>query len=328
MQGCSWYAHSPRLQRFLLYGAYALIFIVTTLQHSYTHKCLLDEPELDVRLATYGKLEQNKERLPAGTYIFTDLDRLPLPSLQSAAQRYRDLRDKGFQVFNDPARAMKRFGLLRALNRAGINDFDAYSVESMDRPKRWPVFLRLEGDHHHPLSGLLNSPEELDNAIQAAIGSGVPRSALVVIEYAAEPVSEGLFRKLSVFRVGDRMLGYTCVHDDQWIVKYGKKGIATPEMYEEEYRFTADNPFGPQLRKVFDLAGIEYGRADFGLVGVKPHIYEINTNPNMKLTDPAAVNRRRNDSTELFRVNYIAAMKAIDTASTAPRARARAAAAP
>ena len=97
-------------------------------------------------------------------------------------------------------------------------------------------------------------------------------------------------------------------------------------MYEEEYRFVADNPFGPELRKVFDLAGIEYGRADFGLVGGRPQIYEINTNPNMKLTDPAAVNRRRNDSTELFRVNYIAAMQAIDTASAAPRARARSAA--
>ena len=323
MQGSSWYAHSPRLQRFLLYGAYALIFIVTTLQHSYTHKCLLEEPELDVRLASYGKLERNKERLPAGTYIFTDLDRLPLPSLQAAAERYRELRDKGFRVLNDPAQAMKRFGLLRALNRAGINDFDAYSVESLDRPKRWPVFLRLEGDHQRPLSGLLNTPEELDEALQSAVDAGVPRSALIIIEYAAEPVATGLFRKLSVFRVGDQMLGYTCVHDDQWIVKYGKKGIATPEMYEEEYRFVADNPFGPELRKVFDLAGIEYGRADFGLVGGKPQIYEINTNPNMKLIDPAAVNRRRNDSTELFRLNYIAAIRAIDTAGAPRRTRAR-----
>ncbi len=303
-----------------------MIFIVTTQPHSYTHKCLLEEPGLKVRLASYGKLEQNKERLPAGTYIFTDLDRLPLPSLQAAARRYRELRDKGFRVLNDPARAMKRFGLLRALNRAQINDFDAYSLKSLDRPKRWPVFLRLEGDHQRPLSGLLNTPEELDEALQSAMDAGVLRSALIIIEYAAEPVSAGLFRKLSVFRVGDQMLGYTCVHDNQWLVKYGKKGIATEEMYEEEYRFVADNPFGPELRKVFDLAGIEYGRADFGLVGGRPQIYEINTNPNMKLTDPAAVNRRRNDSTELFRVNYIAAMQAIDTASAAPRARARSAA--
>jgi len=325
VQGCSWYAHALRLQRFLLYGASALIFIVTTLQHSYTHKCLLEEPELNVRLASYGKLEQNKERLPAGTYIFTDLDRLPPPNLQAAALRYRELRAGGHYVLNDPAKAMKRFGLLRALNRAGLNDFDAYSVESLDRPKSWPVFLRLEGDHQRPLSGLLNTPEELDEALRSAVDSGVPRSALIIIEYAAEPVGQGLFRKLSVFRVGDQMLGYTCVHDDQWIVKYGKKGIATPEMYEEEYRFVADNPFGPELRTVFDLAGIEYGRADFGLIGGKPQIYEINTNPNMKLTDPAAVNRRRNDSTELFRTNYIAAMQAIDTAG-APRSRARRAA--
>lgn len=299
-----------------------MIVIVTTQQHSYTHKCLLEEADLNVRLASYSGLERNKHSMPVATYIFTDLDRLPLTSLQMAAQRYRQLRAAGLTVLNDPARTMKRFGLLRALNRSGINDFDAYSLESLGQPKRWPVFLRIEGDHERPLSGLLNSSEELDKTVQSLVNSGVPRSALIIIEYAAEPVAPGLFRKLSVFRIGDQMLGYTCVHDNQWLVKYGKKGIATEEMYEEEYRFVADNPFGPTLRKVFDLAGVEYGRADFGLVDGKPQIYEINTNPNMKLTDPAAVNRRRNDSTELFRSNYISAMQAIDTEGARPRRKA------
>lgn len=304
----------------MLYGANALIVIVTTQQHAYTHKCLFDEPDLDVRLETYTGLERNRHSVPVATYIFTDLDRLPLPSLQIAARRYRQLRAAGLNVLNDPAKAMKRFGLLRALNRAGINDFDAYSIESLEQPRRWPVFIRLEGDHDRPLSALIGSQGELDAAIRSAIDSGVPRSALIVIEYAAEPVAPGLYRKLSVFRIGDRMLGYTCVHDDQWLVKYGKKGIATDAMYEEEYRFVRDNPYGPTIRKVFDIAGVEYGRADFGVVDGKPQIYEINTNPNMKLTDPAAADRRRNESTELFRVNYIEAMQAVDTATLVGRA--------
>lgn len=323
MQRSNWYGPAQRLQRFLLNGANSLIVIVTTRQHSYTHKCLLDEPELDVRLVNYAVIERHKDRLPPATYIFTDLDRLPPPSLHAAALRYRDFRARGYRVLNDPARAMKRFGLLRALNRAGVNAFDAYSVESLERPRRWPVFLRLEGDHHPPVSGLLNSPDELGHALRSALNDGVPRSALIIIEYAAAPVRPGLFRKLSVFRVGDQMLGYTCVHDDQWIVKYGKKGIATPELYEEEYRFVAENPFGAALREVFDLAGIDYGRADFGLVDGKPQIYEINTNPNMKLQEPSAPNPRRDDSTALFRVNYIAAMQALDTTAATPRAAGR-----
>jgi hypothetical protein len=294
-----------------------LIVIVTTQQHSYTHKCLLDEPELDVRLISYARLEQSKERLPPATYVFTDLDRLPPPSLYAAALRYRELRAKGYRVLNDPACAMKRFGLLRALSRAGLNDFDAYSVESLERPTRWPVFLRLEGDHERPVSGLLSSPEELDEAVRSAVDAGFPRSAMIIVEYAAEPVIPGLYRKLSVFRVGDRMLGYTCVHEDQWLVKYGKKGIATPELYEAEYQLVAENPYGPALREVFDLAGIEYGRADFGLVDGKPQIYEINSNPNMKLRDPDPPNARRGDSNELFRTNYIAAMQAIDSGTSA-----------
>jgi hypothetical protein len=294
-----------------------LIVIVTTQQHSYTHKCLLEEPELDVWLISYARLEQSKERLPPATYVFTDLDRLPPPSLYAAALRYRELRAKGYRVLNDPARAMKRFGLLRALNRAGLNDFDAYSVESLERPTRWPVFLRLEGDHERPVSGLLSSPEELDEAVRSAVDAGFPRSAMIIVEYAAEPVIPGLYRKLSVFRVGDRMLGYTCVHEDQWLVKYGKKGIATPELYEAEYQLVAENPYGPALRAVFDLAGIEYGRADFGLVDGKPQIYEINSNPNMKLRDPDPPNARRGDINELFRTNYIAAMLAIDSGTSA-----------
>jgi hypothetical protein len=294
-----------------------LIVIVTTQQHSYTHKCLLEEPELDVWLISYARLEQSTERLPPATYVFTDLDRLPPPSLYAAALRYRELRAKGYRVLNDPACAMKRFGLLRALSRAGLNDFDAYSVESLERPTRWPVFLRLEGDHERPVSGLLSSPEELDEAVLSAVDAGFPRSAMIIVEYAAEPVIPGLYRKLSVFRVGDRMLGYTCVHEDQWLVKYGKKGIAPPELYEAEYQLVAENPYGPALREVFDLAGIEYGRADFGLVDGKPQIYEINSNPNMKLRDPDPPNARRGDSNELFRTNYIAAMQAIDSGTSA-----------
>lgn len=300
-----------------------MIVIVTTRQHRYTHQKLLEEPDLNVRLADYSTLERNQQRLPLATYIFTDLDRLQPPTLHAAALRYRELRANGCRVLNDPARGMKRFGFLRALNRAGVNGFDAYSVESLEQPVRWPVFLRLEGDHQRPVSGLLNSPEELDDAVRSAIDDGCPRSALIIVEYAAEPVAPGIFRKLSVFRVGDRMLGYTCVHDDQWIVKYGKIGIATDDLYEEEYQFVATNPHGPAIRQAFALAGVEYGRADFGLVDGKPQIYEINTNPNMKLGDTASPHPRRADSAALFKSNYISAMQAIDTVGAPARRKAQ-----
>ena len=111
-------------------GDRALIIFLTTRHHRYTHKDLLDEPDIDVRVVGYAVL-QAQQRRPLATYIFTDLDRVPFWQLRELAQIYRDLRANGCRVLNDPARALSRFGLLRSLNRAGVNSFDAYRVMSL-----------------------------------------------------------------------------------------------------------------------------------------------------------------------------------------------------
>jgi hypothetical protein len=216
-------------------------------------------------------------------------------------------------VLNDPAQALGRFGLLRALHRKGINGFDAYRVDSLETPARWPVFLRLEGNHSAPVSGLLHNEAELEEAIERSLEGGAPRNALLIIEYAAETVRPGLFRKLSVFKVAGRLLGYTCVHDDHWLVKYGQPGIAPAELYDEEYSFVAHNPFAAAVEPAFQLAGIDYGRVDFGLVCGRPQIYEINSNPYVELDPEPSPIDMRNRSNALFTANYLQAMADIDT---------------
>lgn len=287
-----------------------MILIVTTREHRDTHECLFHEPELDVDVVTYEQV-LGRARPYSGTHVFTDLDRLPSWRVHEAALLYRELKQAGTRTLNDPARFLGRFGLLKALRRAGINSFDAYRAEDLQQPRRWPVFLRLEGNHAAPVSGLLHDEQELEHALQRAVEEGAPRSALLIIEFAAEPHATGIYRKLSVFRVADRLLGYTCVHDDNWLVKYGKPDLAAPELYDEEYSLVAENPYGPALMQAFDAAGIEYGRADFGLVGGKPQIYEINSNPFITLR-PSYTNERRRESTALFRSKYIEALKAIE----------------
>lgn len=290
-----------------------MILIVTTEDHRYTHNRVAAEGDVDVRVITYNELKAHATALPKGTYIFTDADRLSLYELRDAAMAYRALKRAGQKVLNDPARMLSRYGLLRALNRAGINEFDAYRVEEREQPRRWPVFLRLDGGHGAPVTDLLYSPEGLDAAIAEAIGKGVPQTALLIIEYAAEPVKPGLFRKLSVFRVGDRFLGYTCVHDDQWIVKYGTPAIATEALYKEEYQLVSKHKFAKAMRPVFEIAGVEYGRVDFGLVGGRPQVYEINSNPEVKLIPKPSEIAMRNKSNALFRKNYLEALSEIDT---------------
>ena len=298
------------------------IVFVTTAEHQYTHAKLCGEPGApDVKVQSYAQLLRSKS-LEDATYVLTDFDRLSAPRLRDAALFYRRVREKGCRVLNDPSRFRSRYGLLRCLNRLGLNDFNAYRAEEMVAPARWPVFLRTEGNHAHPVSPLLDDAEQLQRAVKAAVAAGFPFSSILVIEYCAEPVRPGLFRRFSVMRVGDRLLGYTCAHDDKWVVKYGQPGIAPPDLYDEEFEIVKTNPFGEQMRRVFDLGGVEYGRVDFGVVGGRPQVFEINTNPNIRLDPPPSPAPRRNESVALFKVNYLEALKALaDGAVDAARKR-------
>src|SRR5437868_7560488 len=138
-----------------------VIFIVTMANHRYTHKSLeKEEADLELRVISYSELFNYAGARPIATYVFTDFDRLAGLALDRAALLYRELRDQGSTVLNDPALALGRFGLLRALNRAGINIFDAYRVYALEKPKRWPVFPRVPCDHGKPVWGLLSYQEE------------------------------------------------------------------------------------------------------------------------------------------------------------------------
>jgi len=289
-----------------------LIVILTTGSHRYTHRVLARERRLDVKLLSYEEVFRLR-RLPRATYVFTDMDRLGYFELEQAGLLYGQLRRAGLMTLNDPTRVSQRFKLLRQLKREGINDFDVWSLNDAAPPDRFPVFLRTASAHRGVLSGLLANQEALDQAIGAALEQGLPQRELLAVEYCAEPVAPGLFRKLSLYRVGERMITGTCVHDNQWVAKNGVKGIATEALYDDELRMVRDNPHGELLRRVFTLANIDYGRADFALVGGRPQIYEINTNPMLAPPQPHPVKARVESST-LAHENLIAAFAAIDSA--------------
>jgi len=56
--------------------------------------------------------------------------------------------------------------------------------------------------------------------------------------------------------------------------------VFTEAMFEEERYAVASNRFAAALKPAFDLAGIDFGRADHGRVGGREVVYEINTNPS------------------------------------------------
>jgi hypothetical protein len=259
-----------------------MLRFLTTRDHAYTLSALRADPGAPpVESVAYERL-LGARRLPRAVYLFTDLDRLPSWELELAAVVYRRLARLGVPVLNDPARVKPRGALLRALHEAGLNDFNAYRLEEAILPQRYPVFLRRESGHGEPLTGLLHDRDSLDAAVETAVGQGVPVGSILIVEYAGEPTAAGVFRKLALQRVGERLVPQLCVHDEHWLVKYGVPGGATPGLYADEARILRDNPFAESVGEAFRIAGIEYGRADFGVVQGRVQVYEINTNPMLR----------------------------------------------
>jgi hypothetical protein len=289
-----------------------MIVFVHTTEHSYTHKAVVEEAKhARVEVVTYETLLKART-VPRATFVFTDLDRLSLWELRLVGLLFRRMREQGLRVLNNPARVLSRWGLLRALNLAGINDFNAYRVEERVRPKRWPVFLRAEGAHLGPISDLLHDWNQVAQEIERAMAKGAPLTGMLIVEYAAEPVQPGLYLKLASFRMGPTDFAHLSVLEDHWVAKTGKMGLATPAIFDDEQRVVRENPYGAQLARAFDIAGIDYGRVDFGLIRGKVQVYEINTNPDMgfEKEHPSPVRR---ETLRIFMHNYLEALRAIDT---------------
>ena len=264
-----------------------------------------------ISLMNYDRLLRARW-LRRGTYIFTDLDRLGSWDVEQASHMYLHLKNAGLKVLNNPARVKCRFALLRALHAAGLNDFNVYRVDEMGLPMRFPVFVRKLNGHHGPLSGLLETGAEVQKAVTAAIDAGTPEENIGIIEFAAEPLRPGLYRKLAAFRLGRTIVPHISVHDSSWLVKYGTLGIAGEELYQEELNLIRTNPFAGHLQKVFDVAGIDYGRADFGFYHGRIQVYEINTNPHVAAPDPHP-SPSRIESMRVGWENYLEALRALDT---------------
>jgi hypothetical protein len=288
-----------------------MIVALTTGPHRYTFKSVQSERRVRLRVMAYERALLTS-RLPRATYLFTDFDRLDHHALELAAHLYQSIVRQGGRAINDPARARQRFSLLRTLHDRGLNRFDVWRVEDTPRPDRFPVFLRRESGHSGVISDLLHDAREVESAITHAIASGCPRRELILVEYAAEPSESGWFRKYSAYRVGDRMVPALCVHDTRWVAKLGQEGLAGEAAYADELDMIRTNRFADLIRPSFEAADLEFGRADFGIVGGSPQVYEINTNPTIKplRQHPYKI---RLESARLVEEQLIDALVAIDS---------------
>jgi hypothetical protein len=269
-----------------------MVRLLTTRGHEYTVRNLVqrkmqgaDVPPCKVE--NYDLFLRKKE-VPCGVYIFMDIERLTPFELRMAAEAYAALAgDSRCRALNNPARVMCRYELLRNLREEGINEFDVIRADERRWPNRFPVFLRYEQDHRGPLSAdLIYTREELATALEKVRAEGISLRGLLIVEYAAEAFEGVWFRKFNTFRIGKEVFAHHMVAEDTWVVKYGKENVEFPDknkLFEQE--FVKGNWNADFLRRAFEIARIDYGRADWGVVAGRTQIYEINTNPHVS-ADP------------------------------------------
>lgn len=287
-----------------------MIYFLSTASHNYTHESIAAGVPF-FRMLSYP-LALARRRLERATYIFSDYDRLSFWQLELAAHLYRQLAAAGCRVLNDPGRALQRLSLLRRLTREGVNSFQAWPAADAATVDRFPVFLRTQAAHRGVLSDLLQTREAMMAALDRVLDEGYPLRDLMIVEYCAQPVRDDLYRKLSVYRVGDALIASPCVHERHWAAKYGEIGVADQTLYDDDYRIVRDNPYGDYARRIFDLASIEYGRVDFGLVNGRPETYEINSNPAICQT-PEHPFPIRVEAAKLCHDRLLGAVAALDT---------------
>ena len=294
-----------------------IVFVTTPgQQHTVSSLGQFGRPLPIIKVATYDRLLERGD-LPNATLIFTDIERLPHWELQLAAEMYRAAAKAGIKCLNDPARVMARYELLRSLYLAGHNPFNVYRADESAMPRRFPVFIRRESDHGNPISSLILSQQDLTGALAECGRCGIPLRGLLIVEFCAEPIADGIWRKFGTFRVGEEMVVDHAVLQDTWHAKNGKIADYPDVLFQEEHDAVVANHFAAELRPAFDLAHIEFGRADHSLVGRRQVVYEINTNPNIGGPEPQRSPIRA--KSRAFAMDHLAhSLRAIDSGDGSP----------
>lgn len=225
----------------------------------------------------------NGERVDAKTWIFVGYDEATDPASRSQMLAVEaQLRNENRRVFNLPSRVLGRYELLKQLRAAGINMFDVHNADpTKAKSWRFPVFVRSR--HTRERTSILVHHAADAERLFATHPQFASDDAMVVefLDTATKGgVYDGVFRTYSVLRVGDRYIARHILFSKNWSARTAD--IVDQALTSEEMNFIGvrhPTPIAPEIMKAFEIAGIEYGRIDYGMYQGKPQIWEIDVNP-------------------------------------------------
>jgi hypothetical protein len=281
---------------------------------------------VDTYLQTWARSLQDQlrsiayESLPAigildgGAFIFGDLERMTGVQCRRAEILATTIESAGGLVLNRPSRVLCRHALLRSLHDSGSNPFNVYRLPELNGDLRFPVFVRREHDHNGAVSPLLRNQTELNEVLHKLQSLPKGNDDLLVVEYThTADAADGLFRKFSAMRIGRSLIPRHLLFSTEWLNK--KPKVLTPQTLDEESLFLRDFPHKTRVQKLFNAAGIEYGRIDYSLLNGQIVTWEINTNPVIvPLPEECALRRLAGQgfSAKLIREAWLELVKAKD----------------
>jgi len=219
-----------------------------------------------VRILPYSSCHGS---VPAGTFIFSDIERLGRRATRRAARLHETVTGAGCNTLNHPLRSLRRYKLQKAL----ANDFRVFRPHEIPEDLRYPVFLRIENDHQGSLTPLLENAEAVRKARKK-----FPKALLV--EFLDTRSGDGYFRKYAAMRIGPQIIPRHVLFSEKWVVKEPK--IVTDALVREELEYVLGNPHEKELLEVFERAEIEFGRIDYSVYEGRLQIWEINSNPTLE----------------------------------------------
>ena len=164
--------------------------------------------------------------------------------------------------------------------------------------------------------------------MQAALARAIVRahrlSELLVVEFTDTADAEGLFRKYAAFIVGSEIIPRGLARGRQWMLKIAGTEF-TASMVREEREYVFENPHERELRRIFEIARVEYGRIDYSVKDGVLQTWEINSNPTIGRGQrprpgsiPEALVPLRQATKEHFYRKFQAAFEGIDTGGQSP----------
>ena len=263
-----------------------LVYCVTT-RHPYPMYRFIEtwgkSIESEVRIVAYEDL-RNFDEPPNATWVFSDLERISSEQHSDATKLAADLEERGRRVLNHPGKVLRRFDLLQTLQARGINKYAVYSVR--EPVNQFPAFIRARNDHRGALSEPLRTEAELNERLSYLVSIGKDPDELMIVEYLETADPDGIYRKYACFLVGDFFIPRHLLFSHKWVTK--KPDLINPALAHEETVFLEGDPHPHEadIRKIFEIAGINYGRIDYGVIEGKIVVWEINTNPIITIAGP------------------------------------------